>query len=134
MADGCLRARTMAGAVVLCWPTLRLTQVSLPARTRPHSVLLCGLAPCLSSTAQPDLRLHCVHGRRLSDAALGATFNGYQLAARGGSMATRKSSRRRPWPNRGVASLAVEGRTRAPDDGLSSSMRPAAAWSVHPDP
>ena len=50
----------MAGAVALCLPTLRLAQVSLIARPLPRIVLVCVLVPCLSSTAQPDLRLHSV--------------------------------------------------------------------------
>ena len=46
------------GTVALCLPTPRLTQVSLIARPRPRSVLLmCVPVPCLSPTAQPDLRL-----------------------------------------------------------------------------
>ena len=83
-------------------PTLRLTQVSLLARPRPRSVLLCVPVPCLSSTAQPDLRLHSVGGRSLSDAALERTFDGCQAAVRGSSLAARRSSRRRPWCHRGV--------------------------------
>ena len=59
----------MAGAAALCLPTLMLTQVSLIARPRPRSVLLCVLTPWLSSMAQPDLRLHPVRGRRLLEIA-----------------------------------------------------------------
>ena len=92
----------MAGAPELCLPTLKLAQVSLPARPRPRSVLLCVPAPCLSSTAQPDHRLHSVGGRRLSDAALGPTLDSCPAAACGSSMAARRSSRRRPWCHRGV--------------------------------
>ena len=62
----------MAGAVAACLTTLRLTQVSLLARPRPRSVLLCVLhgvlTPWLSSMAQPDLRLPSVGGRSLPDA------------------------------------------------------------------
>ena len=101
-ADDDLRAPTMAGAPELCLPTLKLAQVSLPARPRPRSVLLCVPAPCLSSTAQPDHRLHSVGGRRLSDAALGPTLDSCPAAACGSSMAARRSSRRRPWCHRGV--------------------------------
>ena len=43
--DSKLLARMTAGAAALCSPLLKLTQVSSPARTRLHSVLLCGLAP-----------------------------------------------------------------------------------------
>ena len=43
----------MAGAPELCLSVLKLAQVSLPARPRPRSMLLCMPAPCLSSTAQP---------------------------------------------------------------------------------
>lgn len=81
--------------------TLMLTQVSLPARPRPHSVLLCVLTPWLSSMAQPDLRLHPVCGRRLSEAAFEAAFDGCHLAALGRSLAARRSSRRPPWCHRG---------------------------------
>ena len=43
--DSKLLARMTAGAAALCSHMLKLTQVSSPARTRLHSVLLCGLAP-----------------------------------------------------------------------------------------
>ena len=92
----------MAEATALGLPTLRLTQVSLIARLRPRSVLVCVPAPCLSSTVQPDLRLHSVGGRSLSDAALERTFDGCQAAVRGSSLAARRSSRRRPWCRRSV--------------------------------
>ena len=62
-------------------------------------------APCLSSTAQapqPDLRLHTVGGRRLSEAALEPTLDSCPAAASGSSMAARRSSRRRPRCHRGV--------------------------------
>ena len=101
-ADDELRAPTMAGAPELCLSVLKLAQVSLPARPRRRSMLLCVPAPCLSSTAQPDHRLHSVGGRRLSDAALEPTFDGCPAAASGSSMAARRSSRRRPWCHRGV--------------------------------
>ena len=95
-ADRYMRARTRAEAVALCWTTLKLAQVSLPARTCPHPVLLCGLAPCHSSTAQPDPRLYCVGGRWLSDAAFEAAFDRCQAAACSCIMAKRRSSRRPP--------------------------------------
>ena len=79
----------MAGAAAACLPTLRLTQVSLPARPRPRSVLLCVLTPWLSSMAQPDLRLHPVCGRRRSEAAMEAAFDSCRKAARGSSMVAR---------------------------------------------
>ena len=102
-ADGGeLRARTKAGAAAPCWATAKLTWVSLPARPRPRSVLLCVPTPCLSSMAQPDLRLHPVRGRRLSEAAMGGAFDGCRKAAQGSSMGTQGSSRRRPWCHRGV--------------------------------
>ena len=107
-ADRYMRARTRAEAVALCWTTLKLAQVSLPARTCPHTVLLCRLAPKRSSTAQPDLRLHHVCGRRLSKAAVKAAFNGCRKAARGSSVATQGSSRRRPWCHCDVPPLAGE--------------------------
>ena len=69
------------GTVALCLPTPRLTQVSLLARPRPRSVLLCVPVPCLSSTVQPDLRLHSVGGRRLSEAALEPTLDSCPAAA-----------------------------------------------------
>ena len=101
-ADGKVRAPAMAGAAALRLPMLKLTQVSLLARPRPRSVLLCVPVPCLSSTAQPDLRLHSVGGRSLSDAALERTFDGCQAASRGSSLTARRSSRCRPWCRRGV--------------------------------
>ena len=100
-ADGKVRARTRAGAAAPCFQTLWLAQVSLPARPRPHSVLLCVLTPWLSSMAQPDLRLHPVRGRRLSEAARAADFDGCRRAAQGSSMGTQGSSRRPPWCHRG---------------------------------
>ena len=75
--------------------------VSLPARPRPRSVLLCVPAPCLLSMAQPDLWLHPLCGRGLSDAAFEAAFDGCHLAALGRSLAARRSSRRPPWCHRG---------------------------------
>ena len=74
-------ALMMAEATALGLPTLRLTQVSLIARPRPRSVLVCVLVPCLSSTTQPDLRLHSVGGRRLSEAALEPTLDSCPAAA-----------------------------------------------------
>ena len=133
-ADRYMRARTRAEAVALCWTTLKLAQVSLPARTCPHTVLLCGLAPKRSSTAQPDLRLHHVCGRRLSKAAVKAAFNGCRKAARGSSVATQGSSRRRPWCHRGGRLCLAQGHVRGPDGRGSSSLLPWAAWPVHPDP
>ena len=132
-ADRYMRARTRAEAVALCWTTLKLAQVSLPARTCPHTVLLCELAPKRSSTAHPDLRLHHVCGRRLSKAAVKAAFNGCRKAARGSSVATQGSSRRRPWCHRDVPPLAGEGLARGPDGRGSSSLVLCAAWPVHPD-
>ena len=82
-ADGKVRARTRSGAAAPCFPTLGLAQVSLPARPRSRRVLLCVPAPCLSSMAQPDLRLHSVGGRGLPEAALGPLFYGCQAAACG---------------------------------------------------
>ena len=80
----------------MCLPTLMLTQVSLIARPRPRSVLLCVLTPWLSSMAQPDLRLHPVCGRRLSEAAMEAAFDSCRKAARGSSMGMLGRSRRQP--------------------------------------
>ena len=101
-ADGKVRARTRSGAAAPCFPTLGLAQVSLPARPRSRRVLLCVPAPCLSSTVQPDLRLHSVGGRKLSEATLEPTLDGCPAAAWGSNMAARKSSRRRLWCHRGV--------------------------------
>ena len=101
-ADGKVRARTRSGAAAPCFPTLGLAQVSLPARPRSRRVLLCVPAPCLSSTVQPDLRLHSVGGRKLSEATLEPTLDGCPAAAWGSSMAARRSSRRRLWCHRGV--------------------------------
>ena len=100
--DGELRARTQPGTAAPCWATAKLTCVSLPARPRARSVLLCVLAPWLLSMAQPDLRLHSVGGRKLSEATLEPTLDGCPAAASGSSMAARRSSRRRPRCHRGV--------------------------------
>ena len=132
--DGWLRARTMAGAAAPCRATAKLTWVSLPARPRPHSVLLCVLTPWLSSMAQPDLRLLPVCGRRRSEAAMEAAFDSCQKAARGSSVAARRSSRRRPWCHRGGRLCLAQGHVRGPDGRGSSSLLPWAAWPVHPDP
>ena len=50
----------------------------------------------LSSTAQPDIRLHSVGGRRQSGAAWERAFDGPQAAVPGSSVAARRSSRRTP--------------------------------------
>ena len=119
------------GTVALCLPTPRLTQVSLIARPRPRSVLVCVPAPCLSSTAQPDLRVHSVGGRSLPDAAWEHTFDGCQAAARGSSMAARRSSRRHPWCRRGVrwwpGRAVLEVRTAV---GRRACCSPLAGWST----
>ena len=122
----------MAGAAALRLPMLKLTQVSLIARPRPRSVLLCVLAPYLSSTAQPDLRLHSVRGRRLPDATLEATFDGCPMAARGSCVAAHSGSRRQPWCQRG--GRLCPDRATFEDRGRSSILLPCAAWLVHPDP
>ena len=96
-----VRALTRPGTAAPCLTTLRLAQVSSIAHPRPRRVLLCVPAPCLSSMAQPDLRLHPVCGRRLSEAAFEAAFDGCHLAALGRSLAARRSSRRPPWCHRG---------------------------------
>ena len=116
-ADGGeLRARTKAGAAAPCWATAKLTWVSLPARPRPRSVLLCVPTPWLSSMAQPDLRLHPVRGRRLSEAARAADFDGCRRAAQGSSMGTQGSELAAPTvvPPRCVP-LAGEGFAGGPD-------------------
>ena len=119
------------GTVALCLPTPRLTQVSLLARPRPRSVLLCVPAPCLSSMAQPDLRLPSVGGRSLPDAALEHTLDGCPAAARGSSMAARRSSRRHPWCRRGVrwwpGRAVLEVRTAV---GRRACCSPLAGWST----
>ena len=94
--DGKVRARRRAGAAAPCFPRLGLAQVSLTARPRARSVLLCVPAPCLSSMAQPDHWLHSLGGRWLSDAAFGPFFDGCQADASGYSIAERRSSRRPP--------------------------------------
>ena len=121
------------GTVALCLPTPRLTQVSLLARPRPRSVLVCVPAPCLSSMAQPDLRLHPVGGRNLPDAAWEPTFSGCQAAACGSSMAAHRSSRRRPWWHGRCAPMPREGRARGPDGRGASNLLPSVGWPVHPD-
>ena len=132
------------GTVALCLPTPRLTQVSLLARPRPRSVLVCMLAPYLSSTAQPNLRLHPVGGRNLPDAAWEPTFSGCPAAACGSSMAAHRScSRRRPWCHRGVRSCperaalevltAVERRTCCPPSaGRSTRIHSRAGGHLAP--
>ena len=132
--DGELRARTQPGTAAPCWATAKLTCVSLPARPRARSVLLCVLAPWLLSMAQPDLRLHPVRGRRLSEAAFEAAFDGCHLAALGRSLAARRSSRRPPWCHRGGRLCLAQGHIRGPDGRGSSSLLPWAAWPVHLDP
>ena len=133
-ADDELRAPTMAGAPELCLPVLKLAQVSFIDRPRPRSVLLCVPAPCLSSTAQPDLRLHSVGGRRLSEATLEPL-----------SMAARRQRAAAAWRHAGAcgadrvvpprcASVAGEGRVRRPDGRVSSSLPLSAGWPVRPDP
>ena len=83
----------MAGGAAPYLSALKLAQVSLPAHARSRSVLLCVLAQKLSTTTQPDHRLHSVGGRRLSDDACEATFDGCQAAALGRSMEARMNSR-----------------------------------------
>ena len=56
----------------------------------------------LSSTAQPDIRLHSVGGRRLSGAATEPTFDASRAAVPGSSVVSSRSSRRSPWRCRGV--------------------------------
>ena len=56
----------------------------------------------LSSTAQPDIRLHSVGGRRLSGAATEPTFDGSRAAVPGSSVVASRSSRRSPWRCLGV--------------------------------
>ena len=50
----------------------------------------------LSSTAQPDIRLHSVGGRRLSGAATEPAFDGSRATVLGSSVAASRSSRRSP--------------------------------------
>ena len=73
---------------------------------RVRLTLLGGVVPLFSvgcgHESSEALRLHSVGGRRLPDAALEPTFDGCPAAARGSSMAARRSSRRRPWCHRGV--------------------------------
>ena len=120
---GKVRARRRAGAAAPCFPTLGLAQVSLPARPRPHSVLLCVLMPWLSSMAQPDLRLHTVCDRRLSEAAVEDGFDSCRKAARDSSMGMLGRSRRRPWCHHGVA---------APVPGAGPRSRPGRPRIVEP--
>ena len=61
----------------------------------------------LSSTAQPDIRLHAVGDRRLSDAAVEPYFDGCQAAELGCSVAALWSSRRPPCSCLGVRRARV---------------------------
>ena len=60
----------------------------------------------LSSTVQPDHRLHSMRGRRLSGAAMEAALDGCQAAARGSVVAASRSSRHQPSCYRGAAPVA----------------------------
>ena len=62
---------------------------------------------CLSSTAQPEHRLHSMHGRRLSGAAVEAALDGCQVSARGNLVGASRSSRRPPSCYRGAAPVAA---------------------------
>ena len=123
------------GTVALCLPTPRLTQVSLLARPRPRSVLLCVPAPCLSSMAQPDLRLPSVGGRSLPDAALEHTFwiwlpSSSARQQHGGAQELAPS----PMVPPRCALVAGQGRARGPDGGRSSGLLLSAGWLVYRDP
>ena len=124
MAESWLRALTTAGAVALCLPTLRLTQVSVLARPRPRSVLVCVPAPCLSSTAQSDLRLHSVLGRSLPDVVFEHTFDGCQAAARGGRHSGAQELAPSPVVPPRWAPVPGQGRARGPDGRCA--VEPAA--------
>ena len=71
----------------------------------------------LSSTVQPDHRLHSMRGRRLSGAAVEAALDGCQAAARSSFVAACRSSRRPPSCCREAAPVAgraaLEARTAA---------------------
>ena len=60
----------------------------------------------LSSTAQPDIRLHSVGGRRLSGAATEPTFDAPRAAVPGSSVGASRSLRRPPSCYRGAAPVA----------------------------
>ena len=60
----------------------------------------------LSSTAQPDIRLHSVGGRRLSGAATEPTFDESRAAVPGSSVGASRSLRRPPSCYRGAAPVA----------------------------
>ena len=74
----------------------------------------------LSSTAQPDIRLHSVGGRRLSGAAREAALDGCQAGASGSFVAASRSSRRPPWWCVVGASMA---RRAAPEARTAASRR-----------
>ena len=81
----------------------------------------------LSSTAQPDIRLHSVGGRRLSGAAREAALDGCQAGARGSFVAASRSSRRPPWWCVVGASMA---RRAAPE--ARTAARPGASLPQPP--
>ena len=77
----------------------------------------------LSSTAQPDIRLHSVGGRRLSGAATEPTFDESRAAVPGSSVGASRSLRRPPSCYRGAAPVA--GRPM-PEARTAASRR--ASW------
>ena len=110
-ADGGeLCARTKAGAAAPCWATAKLTWVSLPARPRPRSVLLCVPTLCLSSMAQPDLRLHPVRGRRLSEANQKLPWKVLSIAAERQRAAAAWGRRGARGADRGATAVCAAGR------------------------
>ena len=81
----------------------------------------------LSSTAQPDIRLHSVGGRRLSGAATEPTFDASRAAVPGSSVGASRSLRRPPSCYRGAAPVA--GRPM-PEARTAASRR--ASWPQLP--
>ena len=81
----------------------------------------------LSSTAQPDIRLHSVGGRRLSGAATEPTFDESRAAVPGSSVGASRSLRRPPSCYRGAAPVA--GRPM-PEARTAASRR--ASWPQLP--
>ena len=78
----------------------------------------------LSSTVQPDHRLHSMRGRRLSGAAMEAAPDGCPAAARGSVVAASRSSRRPPSCYRRAAPVAGRAALKARTAATRRTSRP----------
>ena len=86
---------------------------------------------CLSCTVQPEHRLHSMHGRRLSGAAVEAALDGCQVSARGNLVGASRSSRRPSSCYRGAAPVA--GRPM-PEARTAASRRATSCLAGPPGP